>query len=201
MEIVSTKKALIATLFIFVSNNLFAKDINYDYIEATYSTIKDTSLPVDINAKGISAFGSKSISKNLAMTASVGYISSDEVFGVTVDGTEFDFGILGHASIAQGTDIYGGFSIGKVNTEATDGSIKIKDNDTGNTIVLGLRHIATDSIELEVGVSRDDFFNDISNSFGAGVRFYASKDISIGVGIESGDNVDTYLFKVRLDIQ
>ena len=74
------------------------------------------------------------------------------------------------------------------------------DNDTGVIAGIGLRHLVTNSIEVDVGFSYTDVFDDGFSTFGLGARFYANEKISFGIGYAAGDDVDTLLLNARFDI-
>ena len=84
--------------------------------------------------------------------------------------------------------------------EASDGFTTVSDDDTGNIIGFGLRHMATDVVELNVSFSRVDVFDDTSNTFGFGARFYANEKFSFGIGYATGDDVDALLLNARINI-
>lgn len=198
---VSTKTYMVVASILVLSSNAFSKEISYDYVQGTYSSITDSSLGVDVDGNGFAASGSFSISPNIAITALYGAVSFDRVFGIDVDATELDFGITAHTSIVPNTDIFGNFSVINGKVEASDGFTTISDDDTGNSISVGIRHMATDKAEISAGFSRVDIFDDTANTFGVGARFYANEKLSIGIGYSIGDDVDTFLLNARIDIK
>ena len=84
--------------------------------------------------------------------------------------------------------------------EVSDGFTTISDDDTGNIIDFGLRHMVSDTLELIAVFSRTDIFDDTSNATGFGLRFYSDEKLSLGVGYTIGDDVDTLLLNVRVAI-
>lgn len=184
---ITTKIYMVAVLMLALSSNAFSKEISYDYIQGTYSSITDSSLGVDVDGNGFAASGSFSISPNIAITALYGTVSFDRILGIDVDATELDFGITAHTSIAPSTDIFGNFSIVNGEVKVSDGFTTISDDDTGNSITIGLRHMPTDKTEINVGFSRVDIFDDTSNIFGFGYR--------------TGDDVDALLLSARIDLK
>jgi hypothetical protein len=183
------------------SSSVSSREISYDYVQGTYLSITDSSLGVDVDGNGFSFSGSFSISPNIAVTALFGAASYDRVAGIDIDATEVDFGITAHTSIAPNTDVLGNFSVVLVDVEVSDGFTTITDDDTGNAISFGLRHMASDTAELNVGFSRVDIFSDTGNTFGFGARFYANNKFSVGVGYSTGDDVDTLLLSARIDLK
>ena len=178
-----------------------SREISYDYVQGTYSSLTDSSLGIDIDANGFFVSGSVSISPNIALKALYGTTSFDRVAGLDIDTTEFDFGITAHTLVTPETDISATFSVVNADTEISDGFTTLSDDDTGNAISIGVRHMASDIAELNLGFSRVDIFDDTGSSFGFGVRFYANDKFSVAIGYSTGDDVDTILLNARIDIQ
>lgn len=197
----SAKRSLLAISMLALSTAAFSKEISYDFIQGTYSSITDSTLGVDIDGTGFSVAGSVSISPNIAFTALYGATSFDRFLGIDVDATEMDFGITAHTSIAPNTDVFGSFSVVNGEVEASDGFTTISDDDTGHSIVIGLRHMATNNVEIDVAFAQVDIFDDTSNALGLGARFYANEKFSVGVGYSTGDDIDTLLLNARVDFK
>ncbi len=198
---ISMKVYTVAASILVFSSNASSKEISYDYVQGTYSSITESSLGIDVDGNGFAAAGSFSISPNIAISASYGVISFDRVLGIDVDASELDFGITAHASIAPHTDVFGNFSVINAEVEVSDGFTTISDDDTGNSISVGIRYMATDSTEINLGFSRADVFDDTANTFGIGVILYANEKFSIGIGYSTGDDIDTLLLSARIDIK
>ena len=201
MSGISKNKYLLAVAMVAFSSAALSKEISYDFIQGTYSSISitDSSLP-DIDGNGFSVSGSFSVSPNLAINAGYEAASFDRVLGIDMDATALTFGITAHTAVAPGTDVFGSFSVLNADVEASDGFTTISDDDIGNIIGIGLRHMLSEAVELAIGVSRTDVFDDTSNTFGFGARFYANDTFSVGVGYSTGDDTDTILLNARVDI-
>lgn len=180
-----------------------SKDISYDYVQGTYSSISDSGLPgFEVDADGFAFFGSFGVTPNIALTAGYEVISYDRVLGLDFDFTAFTFGLTAHTSIAPKTDIFGNFSVLNVNAEISDGFTTQNDDDTGNTITGGLRQIISNAVELDFSLTREDIYDGTSNIFKFGARFYANETFSVGVGYRTGnDDVDAILLNARIDIK
>lgn len=202
MHFLNKSKILSASLLLSLSPFTMAAELSYDYVQGTYQSISDTSISgVNLDATGFSFSGSFSLSNNIAFNAGYGSTSYATLFGIDINSTSFTYGIIGHTEISPSTDINVGFSILNGNAEATDGVTSISDDDTGNIIGFGLRHMLNDSSELNVSFSRIDIFDDTSSTTGFGVRFYTGNNISFGIGYSTGDDVNSLLFNMRLDTQ
>ncbi len=194
-------------IFFFITSialpsSAMAREINYDYIQGTYRSFTDSSPGTDVNADGFAINGSFGATSNLAIVAGYGTRDYDRHLGLDVNFTELNLGLTSHSSITPETDIFGSFSVLKVEGEIDDGSTTTSDSDTGNTISVGLRHMINNTVELNASLTRENIFDDtiIINSFGA--RLYASEIFSVGVGYFTGnDDVDAILLNVRIDFK
>ena len=195
------QRSLLMAVILPLSSNVISREISYDFIQGTYSSVTDSSLPNgDIDGGGLGFSGSLGITQNLALIAGFNATSFDSYQGIDIDTSEFILGITLHAPIAVGTDVVANFAALKAKVEATGGAQPFDDNDTGIVARIGLRHLVTNSIEVDVGFSYTDVFDDSFNTFGLGARYYANEKVSFGIGYATGDDVDALLLNVRLDI-
>ena len=186
-----------------ISQLSHAREISYDFVEATYATGSiDTDSPAgDVDADGFSFGGSVSIVPHLAIIASYSSLETDPFFGITAKATDLSFGVLGYTNVAPNTSIYGSFEVVSADAEATDGITTIEDDDTGNQISGGIRHMVSNSIELAAALSRVDVFDDTSTGIGAGIRFYANNNFSLGLGYATSSDSDTLSFNARVNFR
>ena len=115
------QQSLLTVAILSASSSVISKEISYSYIDATYASITDSSLNEDIDGDGFGVSGSFSVAPAIALTASFSSTSYDTFQGIDVDFTELTFGVTAHASVAPGTDVYGGFSVLKINSEVSNG--------------------------------------------------------------------------------
>ena len=192
---------LLVAVILPLSSSVISREISYDFIQGTYSSVTDSSLPgSDVDGDGLGISGSLGITQNLALTAGFNATSFDSYQGIDIDTSEFVLGITLHAPIAVGTDVVANFSALKAKVEVTGDARSFDENDTGIVAGIGLRHLATKSIEVDVGFSYTDVFDDGFCTFGLGARFYANEKISFGIGYAAGDDVDTLLLNARFNI-
>ena len=198
------KKYLLTSMILAISPISMAKELRYDHIETTYtlSTIEVDTLggSQDLDARGVSFAGSKSITPALALTASYNVTDVEELNGVKIDTSEVSLGITAHTSITPSTDVFGNASIFKTNVEVDSPFLSYDEDDTGNAINIGLRFLATDKVELETSITRVDVFDETENSFAAGTRFYANEKFSLGLGYAKSDDAYSILFNARIDL-
>lgn len=195
---ISKQQTLLAAVILATSTGAVAKDISYDFIQGTYNSVDIDNGP---DGDGLGISGSFSITPHIAFSA--GYSSTDfDLFnGNDVDINEFNFGLTAHTSVAPGTDVFGNFSIVKAEIERSNIFFTDEEDDTGNAITLGLRHMASQQVELDLNFSRVDVFDDAETAIGFGARFYASNKLSLGIAYATGDDVDTLSFSVRYDFK
>lgn len=200
MKHLSLQHYFLTAIILAVPVSAISQEFNYDYIQGTYgSSTVDTGFG-DVDGSGFGFSGSFSISPNMAFTAGFASESFDTFLGVDVDTDATAFGITGHSSTGAKTDIFGGFSVLMGEIELSDGFTTLSDDDTGNIIQFGFRHMASDTVELTAAFSSTDIFDDTSSQTGFGLRFYTGESLSIGIGYATGDDVDTVLFNLRAAI-
>lgn len=202
MKHLSLQHYFLTAIILAVPVSAISQEFNYDYIQGTYaSSTVDTGFG-DVDGNGFGFSGSFSISPNLAFMAGFASASFDIFLGVdvNVDTDSTAFGVTAHSSTGAKTDVFGGYSVLMGDIEATDGFTTISDDDTGNIIEFGFRHMASDTVELTAAFARTDIFDDTSNQTGFGLRFYTGESLSIGIGYSTGDDVDTVLFNLRAAI-
>jgi len=188
-------------IIMLLSTNVVSREISYDYIQGTYSSTTDSSLPGgDVDGDGFGVTGSFSVIQNLAISVGYEKINFDRHQGVDIDTSQFALGITLHAPIAVGTDVVGNLSAIKAKAEINNGIVTLDNNDTGLVARIGLRHLITREIEIDVNFSYTDVFDNNFSAFGLGARFYVNKQISFGLGYATGDDVDTLLLNARFDI-
>lgn len=198
----SVNNYLLTIMILVASPYAVAREISYDYIQGTYIS---TSIDLggsfgDLDGTGFGMSGSISISPSVAFIVGFSATEFDEFFGIVFDTTELTLGISSHKSIAPKTDISLTLAMFVADVEINDGFNTFSDDDTGNVIGFGFRHFAANDVELSMSFSRTDVFDDTSNTFGISARFLSNEGLSFGVGYAAGDDVDTLLFNMRIDI-
>lgn len=194
------KSFLGGSFLLLVATSVQARDISYDYVQGSYGSLTDSSLGVDLDGDAFSFGGSFSLSPNVAAIISFSATDYDRVQGIEIDTSSFSFGVVGHQSIAPATDMYAGFSIVLADGEISDGFSTYTDDDTGNTITLGLRHMASESAELGLSFSRADVFDDTANMIGFNLLLHTDERLSFGIGFSTGDDVDVLSFSARINL-
>jgi len=193
---------LVVVIFLPVSKAM-SEDISFDYVQADY--ISDTVDPGgsidDVEGDGIGFSFSLSFAPVFAMTLAVAAKTFKTFQGMGVDTSKTTaLGVTAHTSVAPGTEIFANFSAVKAEITATDGIDSISDSDFGGIFSIGLRYLATDALEVELGASHLNVFGYGVNSYTVDARYYIRKKVSVGVGYAASDDVDSLLINARMDI-
>ena len=188
----TVQRSLLMAVILLASSNAISREISYDYIQGTYSSVTDSRFPNDIDGDRFGVSGSLGVTQNLALTAGFNATSFDN----DIDTSQFVLGVTLHAPIAVGTEVVGNLSALKAEIEGT----KFDDNDTGAIVGIGIRHLVTNSVELDGGISYTDVLDDNFTTFGFGARFYANDEISFGIGYAAEDDADSILLNARFEI-
>ena len=94
----------------------------------------------------------------------------------------------------------GDLSAVKAETVATVGVEEISDNDIGGMMVIGLRHVATEGLELELVATHMDVFGYTVNGYKASGRLFIRKKFSVGFGYSDNDDLESLFLNVRMNI-
>lgn len=188
----TVQRSLLMAVILVASSNAISREISYDYIQGTYSSVTDSRFPNDIDGDRFGVSGSLGVTQNLALTAGFNATNFDN----DIDTSQFVLGVTLHAPIVVGTEVVGNLSALKAEIEG----IRFNDNDTGAIVGIGIRHLVTNSVELDAGISYTDVFDDNFTTFGFGARFYTNDEISFGIGYAAEDDADSILLNARFDI-
>ena len=183
------------------ASNAMSQDISFDYVQATYTfATVDVGASVDeIEGNGIGFSLSLSFTPNLALTLAVLDTTFDTYQGRAVDSAKTTtLGVTAHTPTASGSELFANLSALKAEVTAID---DIGSNSSiGYTASIGLRHLVTDTFELEMGVSNAYIFDRSGNSFKADARLYIRKRLSLGLGYITGGSVDAFSLNLRMDV-
>jgi len=180
-----------------------SEDISFDYVEMFYSSdTVDTDSSID-NTKGdgIGFVLSLGFSTSFAMKLAVSSTTFRTFQNIDVDSSKMSsLGVTAHTSVASGTAIFGDLSALKAETVATVGAEEISDDDIGGIISIGLRHVATEGLELELVATHMDVFGYTVNGYKASGRLFIRKKFSIGFGYSDNDDLELLFLNVRMNI-
>lgn len=199
---VINQRNFLAIVILAASSSVLSKDISYDFIEGGYAStnadVDGLGLDLDFDSYGIAA--SSSTTKNMALTFSLGTIALDGPPGVKLEAIPVSVGLTAHTLITNSTSLFGNFSLLSTKVKDSNGD----DSDFGNITTIGLRYMATNSIELDVDFSHTRIFDRIYNKLEGGARYYVDKKFSLGIGYAVIDNRDidsqSILLNARIDI-
>ena len=186
-----------------LSSNAISQDISFDYVQATYTFASvDLGASTDeIDGNGIGLSLSLSFAPSFALTLAVLDTTFESFQGVDVETAKATtLGVTAHIPTASGSELFANLSALKAEITATNDTESINDSDYGYASKIGLRHLVSDTFELELGISHAYVFDRADNSFKADARLYLRKRLSLGIGYITGDSVDSFSLNLRLDV-
>jgi len=192
-------RVFIVAVALLSASNAMSQDISFDYVQATYTfATVDLGASVDeIDGNGIGFSLSLSFNPAFALTLAVLDTTFETFQGLSADNTKATtLGVTAHIPTASGSELFANLSALKAEVTATDES----DSDFGYDASIGVRHLVTDTFELELGFSNVYVFDRADNSFKADARLYIHKRLTLGIGYITGDNVDSFSLNLRLDV-
>jgi hypothetical protein len=196
-------RTFLAITMLLPVSNAMSKDFSFDYVQANFTvTTVDLGASIDeVEGNGFGFSLSLSINPHLAFTLAVMSTTFRSFQGIDVDTSKSStLGATAHTSIASATDIFANLSAVKAEVEANDGVNSMSDSDIGSVFSIGLRHLVTDRIELELAAANQNVFDKETFSYSLDTRFYFRKQFSVAMGIISSDNANSFLLNIRMDI-
>ena len=199
----SVYRSLLAVVILMPVSDVMSEAISFDYVQAVY--ISDTIDPGgsidDVEGDGIGFALSLSFEPAFAMRLAVSSITFDTFQGAGVDTVKTTaLGVTAHTPVASGTEIFGNLSVVKAVVTVNDGAVSSGGTDFGGSIILGVRHLATDWLEVEMAASHINVFDHTVNSYMVGARLFIRKKASVGFGYSASDDVDSLLLDFRMNI-
>ncbi len=186
-----------------LSLNAMSQDISFDYVQATYTfTTIDLGASMDeIDGNGIGLSLSLGFTPNLALTLAVLDTTFESFQGIDVDTAKATtLGMTAHVATATRSELFANLSALKAEITENDGVEITSDRDYGYAASIGLRHLVSDTFELELGISHTYVFDRTDNSFKADARLYTRKRISFGIGYITGDSVNSFSLNFRFNV-
>ena len=199
----STQHSFVAITILLSASNAMSQDISFDYVQATYTfaTVDLGASTDEIEGNGIGLSLSLGFTPALALTLAVLDTTFETYQGIDVDAAKATtLGVTAHTLTASGSELFANLSGLKAEVTATDDTGSTNDNDYGYAASIGVRHIVTDTFELEMGISNVYAFDNADTSFKADARYYIRKKVSLGIGYITGDSVDSFSLNLRLDV-
>lgn len=173
------KSIALATLLA-MGVNVQAADFSYSNLELGFSQVEWDVGPVGIDGDQISLEGNVALGETFYLTG--GYDTID--YDYDIDMSMLSLGVGAHASIGEKTDLFGEVALVQADVEFDGESA----DENGNSITVGLRHMATDKLEVFGGVERTDI-DGSSTGFFVGVSYSVNETIDLGASLSDGDGV------------
>ena len=77
---------------------------------------------------------------------------------------------------------------------------EVSNDDTGGIVDVGLRHMVTERIEVELTASHTEVFGYSVNAYEASGRLFILKRFSVGFGYSDSDDVESLFLNARMNI-
>ena len=203
MLISSRQHIFLAVAILLSTSNAMSQDISFDYVQATYTfaTVDLGASTDEIEGNGIGLSLSLGFTPVFALTLAVLDTTFETYQGIDVDTAKATtLGVTAHTLTASGSELFANLSGLKAEVTANDDTGSTNDNDYGYAASIGVRHIVTDTFELEMGISNVYVFDNADTSFKVDARYYIRNKLSLGIGYITGDSVDSFSLNLRLDV-
>lgn len=168
--------------------NSHAADFSYNIIETSLGAVQPDDDEIE-NGTGIKFAGSLELGSVAYIAASASVVKFD-VFDQSIN----TLGVGIHTSILEKTDVYG-------QIHALQAEIDVENessiDDSGQGAILGLRHMTTSNIELNVGAEYSDVFDETDTAPFIGVYYYNSEEISIGFTFSTPEDANVFQISLR----
>lgn len=164
-------------------------DFDYTFVEASYGQTEFDDFDVDGDAIGVG--GSFAVTDSLHLFG--GYSTAD--FDGGVDSNSFQAGVGYRVGLSDAVDVVG--SLAYVTSEVEFAGVSVDDNGYG--LGLGVRGMATPTLELTGGVSYLDVgdLSDGDTSFGGGFLYHFTDAFALGLSASWGEDTSTYALNGR----
>ena len=186
-----------------LSSNAMSQDISFDYVQAkyTFASVDLGASTDEIDGNGIGLSLSLGFAPSFALTLAVLDTTFDSFQGLGVDTAKATtLGVTAHIPTASRSELFANLSALKAEITENDGVEITSDRDYGYAASIGLRHLVSDTFELELGISHAYVFDRADNSFKADARLYIRNRLSLGIGYITGDSVDSFSLNLRFDV-
>lgn len=194
---------IITTALLVQANSAAGEDISFDYVEIVYfsDTVDVGSSSDNIEGNGIGFELSLGISPSFAMRFAVASTTFRTFQSIDIDSSKTTtLGVTAHTSVASGTAIFGDVSVVLAETVATVGAEEVSDDDIGGIVDVGLRHMVTEGLEVELAASHTEVFGYSVNAYEVSGRLFLRKKFSVGFGYSDSHDVESLFLNARMNI-
>lgn len=160
-----------------------AQTFNYNYVEGGYMSVDPDNMSTD--ADGFNLGASALLTSNIFIFSGYSELETNRIpgFNAVFNFRSVDAGVGYRMALGDVTDLNlkGAVLSGRIKLKNA-GFLSGSDTDTGYRLSVGLRHLLTDQVELNGGLSYSDIFDDDSTALNAGILFHLTPSFSIGGG-------------------
>jgi hypothetical protein len=141
------------------------------------------------NGVGLGVGGTVELGSVVYLGASAAEMKFDDF-----DQSNKTLGIGVHVSPSDKTDLYAEFYGLNIEVSTEYGSY----DESGRGLTLGLRHMATDKLEMNFGVDHTDIFEEIDMTPFIGAHYHFRDNVSLGFVFEKPDEATAYTMALRI---
>jgi len=172
--------------------NIYAENLNYEFVQVSLYTIDGDVSGVDFDGNGYAFGTSIKLHQNFAFEMSMQRGSAD--FDVDTDTTSI--GMNSHLSVLDNTDLVLAVSYLIMHISQPEiGLLK----DEGNDITLGVRNRISDNIEIGIYASEVDIFDESSTSYDFQFIFGPPNGIQYSISYGKSDDANSVGISIRMN--
>lgn len=200
MKFTLSATSLTAAALALASPSLLARDLSYNYLQASYVSVDldDTDVDADGFGLGVSA----KVADQVFVFASYGKAESDRFTILGNSGTlELDTATAGLGFISPlqtNTDLNLGLAFVRAKASGT-GDFSGSESENGYSLGAGLRHLFGPNFEGRAGISYTDIGDDDDTSFEIGGVIHMSPNLGLDLGYSVGSDADAWSAGLRLN--
>ena len=184
------KSIALATLLA-MGVNVQAADFSYSNLELGIGQVEADSEDGSIDGDMLALAASFELGETFYFNVGLGKVDYDG----DISSDSQHLGIGAHTALGENTDLFGEVSFLRGEVDFYGYS----DDDTGNAIALGLRHMATSNLEVYGGVERVDIFEETENSLFVGVSYALTESLELGASYSDSDDASAYGVGLRIN--
>jgi hypothetical protein len=187
----TTVTLMIAMLAGLGSVVVYADGPAYNYVGIGYVRIDVDG--IDDNPTGYGLIGSVELTPDFYLSGDYSSASAD-VFGISVDVSQYDFAVGYKYSMQENTDLT--FEVGYAHAKAESGGIGI--SDSGYSLGVGVRSMLSDAFEAGAGVDYVDL-GDMGDdtSFEIYGTYTVANNVDVGATFSTGSDSNMFTLGVR----
>jgi hypothetical protein len=178
------------------SASAMASDLSYDYVDIGYV---NTDAGYGIEGDGVKLNGSISINDNVYLVAGWSSVEADLSMGGKIKADTYELGLGYHYGLAARTDLVLGASWLRGEGKTTGfrfGNVDVSDN--GYILRAGLRHLLTNTFEVNAVVEHTDIMETGDTGLNLGALYHMAPNVAVGAFYTVGADEDVWGVGLRI---